>query len=891
MEQRTTEATSDGAGASRCRLVDYYVEVVAEPTDDFVLDENENFERKIVKRFPLVDHDDFPLPDGVPYFCIPDSLGFFNPSVYERKPVFFSFSLTGGDGSRAYGFALHYYEEFVTVDADWRPRVFCIVSHHPFFSLFKEIISWVYRSRTQKLDEQALQHKIADACDRRKWFLSPRNGLTPLPSSDRALPLTRTFSERGPTAPVSLGAQPLHAQNEPLTTQGQANEDRTDSIISALVNEAYAPSLGGCIELKLNSTEFFRYHVHRGKSAHLDDYCFRTLFQCLSVKNVIYVLNCMMMEQRILIHSNHHGLLTPVCEALCALMFPFCWEHVYVPFLPVKLIDYLHAPVPYIMGLHTSSLATRVGSEIFASCVVVHLDKNKVVSPIFSRVDDSPIDFSLVRFPPREVDMLLQVVSDLVPVPVSSTHTQPSPTQRRHSSTSAHSGATTPPHHSSPFGDPSQFISELQFESEVELTFGEGPLGITFESTHLRLLAVSGFESLQQHPGASAVVKAFPRLQNGLPGPAERSGRIAPGSFLIGINGQSTLDMSFEETISRLRSEPRPVCLRFLNAPHPHQNACRFAERLQSLSLISPLQMDKSNVLLPWVDTVRSAFALMFASVFRDYQKFICVQHLEVNPVSPLRRRETVSSSTSCSSFSSSSSSNSLTANPSLRRCRRTSSSFAFSVSFDHKGFCSAAPPSSRAFLHEFTQTQSFSGFVNDSVIERISHMTEHPQLELFKQCIHMVHELGNARPAIELLYERDPTPLETIVLDLPKPELNSKVSKPTVPVLSASSSSVAPTASSSAMAKRRSRTRQLEMLICGSLPEDTDDDDATDDTTRPNQPMAQLQAIPPSTHGVTEEVLGLLKAHRKLSVGEAPQRCGEPEDDTDEEEEAEVVA
>lgn len=40
--------------------------------------------------------------------------------------------------------------------------------------------------------------------------------------------------------------------------------------------------------------------------------------------------------------QQHQGLLTPVCEALSALLFPFAWEHVYIPFLPVKLIEYLH---------------------------------------------------------------------------------------------------------------------------------------------------------------------------------------------------------------------------------------------------------------------------------------------------------------------------------------------------------------------------------------------------------------------------------------------------------------------------------------------------------------------------------------------------------------------
>ena len=104
-------------------------------------------------------------------FCIPESKMVAKMAAYERKPTFFSFVLTGGDGVRAYGFALHYFEQhgrggalldgaligtwtgmvdWVTgvcdaasvgeADLEWRPRVPCLISHHPFFSLFKEIV-------------------------------------------------------------------------------------------------------------------------------------------------------------------------------------------------------------------------------------------------------------------------------------------------------------------------------------------------------------------------------------------------------------------------------------------------------------------------------------------------------------------------------------------------------------------------------------------------------------------------------------------------------------------------------------------------------------------------------------------------------------------------------
>jgi hypothetical protein len=85
--------------------------------------------RHIVRRIPEIDHSDFSLPEGVPYvssilkkiffmnltiilkFCIPGGFCVETQSEYERKPFFFAFSLTAGDGSRAYGFVLHFYDE------------------------------------------------------------------------------------------------------------------------------------------------------------------------------------------------------------------------------------------------------------------------------------------------------------------------------------------------------------------------------------------------------------------------------------------------------------------------------------------------------------------------------------------------------------------------------------------------------------------------------------------------------------------------------------------------------------------------------------------------------------------------------------------------------------
>ena len=44
-------------------------------------------------------------------------------------------------------------------------------------------------------------------------------------------------------------------------------------------------------------------------------------------------------------------------ETLSALLFPFSWQHVYIPILPARLLDILQAPVPFLIGIDEDVLA------------------------------------------------------------------------------------------------------------------------------------------------------------------------------------------------------------------------------------------------------------------------------------------------------------------------------------------------------------------------------------------------------------------------------------------------------------------------------------------------------------------------------------------------------
>src|SRR5690606_20881526 len=83
---------------------------------------------------------------------------------------------------------------------------------------------------------------------------------------------------------------------------------------------------------------------------------FSQLFQCLSIDQILFLFTCILTEKQILFHSTQYSLLGNIAESLCALLYPFYWQHVYIPLLPHHCIEFISAPVPFIMGVHTSAL-------------------------------------------------------------------------------------------------------------------------------------------------------------------------------------------------------------------------------------------------------------------------------------------------------------------------------------------------------------------------------------------------------------------------------------------------------------------------------------------------------------------------------------------------------
>lgn len=69
-------------------------------------------------------------------------------------------------------------------------------------------------------------------------------------------------------------------------------------------------------------------------------------FNYIQPKSMIEIFAALMAERRIIFVSNNLDKLSSCLQASCSLLFPMFWQHIYIPLLPIKLRDYLSAPMP-----------------------------------------------------------------------------------------------------------------------------------------------------------------------------------------------------------------------------------------------------------------------------------------------------------------------------------------------------------------------------------------------------------------------------------------------------------------------------------------------------------------------------------------------------------------
>ncbi|KAL2771989.1 DENN domain-containing protein 2C isoform 2 [Daubentonia madagascariensis] len=94
----------------------------------------------------------------------------------------------------------------------------------------------------------------------------------------------------------------------------------------------------------------------RPLDSRLEHVDFECLFKCLSVCHLIRVCASLLLERRVIFVANSLSTLSKCGHAVVATLYPFTWQHTYIPVLPVSMIDIVCSPTPFLIGILSCSL-------------------------------------------------------------------------------------------------------------------------------------------------------------------------------------------------------------------------------------------------------------------------------------------------------------------------------------------------------------------------------------------------------------------------------------------------------------------------------------------------------------------------------------------------------
>ncbi|NXW53515.1 DEN2C protein, partial [Eurystomus gularis] len=94
----------------------------------------------------------------------------------------------------------------------------------------------------------------------------------------------------------------------------------------------------------------------RPLDSRLEHVDFECLFKCLSVSHMIRVFASLLLERRVIFVADNLSTLSKCGHAAVATLYPFTWQHTYIPVLPASMIDIVCSPTPFLIGILSCSL-------------------------------------------------------------------------------------------------------------------------------------------------------------------------------------------------------------------------------------------------------------------------------------------------------------------------------------------------------------------------------------------------------------------------------------------------------------------------------------------------------------------------------------------------------
>ncbi|XP_066490646.1 DENN domain-containing protein 5B isoform X5 [Tiliqua scincoides] len=293
----------------------------------------------------------------------------FSTQTDNRDPQFHSFIITREDGSRTYGFVLTFYEEVLS-------KQICTAMQTLYQMHNAEQCNSVCASSSCSMDSLASSLDEGDSTS-----LAKMQRYNSYDINRDTLYVSKCICLIAPL-PFMQACKKFLIQLYRAVTSQQPPPLPLESYIHNILYEVPLPPPGRSLKF---------YGVYEPivcqrpgpNELPLSDYPLREAFELLGLENLIQVFTCVLLEMQILLYSQDYQRLMTVAEGITTLLFPFQWQHVYVPILPASLLHFLDAPVPYLMGLQSKEGTDRSKLELpqEANLCFVDIDNHFIELP------------------------------------------------------------------------------------------------------------------------------------------------------------------------------------------------------------------------------------------------------------------------------------------------------------------------------------------------------------------------------------------------------------------------------------------------------------------------------------------------------------------------------
>ncbi|XP_049330278.1 DENN domain-containing protein 5B isoform X4 [Astyanax mexicanus] len=384
-----------GSGSAPHRFAHYFVicgldnETGLEP--DALAGENfdqsplkRTFKSKVLAHYPQnIECNPFDQ-DAVNMLCMPKGLS-FRTQRDSLAPRFHSFLITREDGSRTYGFVHTFYEEVTS--AQIRSAMQTLHQMHQ-AEQHTSPHTCPSASSSSSSSSSSSMDSLASSSDEAESPSSQAGGRRGCGCSGSGYDAERDTLYVSKSICIITPMPFMHACRRFLTQLQKAVVSQQppplplESYVYNVLYEVPLPPPGR--SLKFHGVYEPILCQRPGPSElPLADFPLGDAFQLLGVENLVQLFTCVLLEMQVLLYSQDYQRLMVVAEGITTLLFPFQWQHVYVPILPASLLHFLDAPVPYLMGLQSKEGTDRSKLELpqEANLCFVDIDNHCIELP------------------------------------------------------------------------------------------------------------------------------------------------------------------------------------------------------------------------------------------------------------------------------------------------------------------------------------------------------------------------------------------------------------------------------------------------------------------------------------------------------------------------------